>query len=345
MTRHAAQSVVACVLLLAAVTPAVRSFAADALDETAIRSAVSKSLPLLEAGIKGGMAKRKTCFTCHNGGLPVMALTAAHDRGFAVDTENLQKQLQFTSEILAKNRPNFLAGKGPGGAALTAGFALWTLEISGWKPDANTDAVAEYLLIFQKDLDHYKPQSVRPPSEGSNFTATFAALRGLKHFGTAAQKERIEARTALVKQWILKTPAKNTEDQVFRLWALRAADACADDISKATQALLHAQCEDGGWSQLSDMKSDAYATATALVALHEPGGISVSDVKYRRGLQWLLSDQLPDGSWHVHTRSVPIQTYFESGYPHKEDQFISITAASWATTALISALPQSSMHK
>ena len=48
----------------------------------------------------------------------------------------------------------------------------------------------------------------------------------------------------------------------------------------------------------------------------------------------------PDGTWHVHTRSEPIQSYFESGYPHGEDQFISITAAGWATTALALALPE-----
>jgi len=48
---------------------------------------------------------------------------------------------------------------------------------------------------------------------------------------------------------------------------------------------------------------------------------------------------LDDGSWHVPTRSTPIQTYYESGYPHGEDQFISITAAGWATTALALALP------
>jgi hypothetical protein len=36
----------------------------------------------------------------------------------------------------------------------------------------------------------------------------------------------------------------------------------------------------------------------------------------------------------VKTRSKPIQTYYESGYPHGKDQFISISAASWATIAL-----------
>jgi hypothetical protein len=32
--------------------------------------------------------------------------------------------------------------------------------------------------------------------------------------------------------------------------------------------------------------------------------------------------------------SNPFQTYFESGFPHGKDQFISITASSWAAAAL-----------
>ena len=34
-------------------------------------------------------------------------------------------------------------------------------------------------------------------------------------------------------------------------------------------------------------------------------------------------------------------TYFESGFPHGKDQFISIAASSWATTALALSLPVS----
>jgi squalene cyclase len=100
------------------------------------------------------------------------------------------------------------------------------------------------------------------------------------------------------------------------------------------QTLLHSQQPDGGWAQLPDMDSDAYATGSALAALHQAGDLPVDDRTYVRGLRYLLSAQLPDGSWHVKTRSKPIQTYYESGYPHGKDQFISVSAASWATIAL-----------
>ena len=56
---------------------------------------------------------------------------------------------------------------------------------------------------------------------------------------------------------------------------------------------------------------------------------------YQRGVKFLLGDQLEDGSWHVRSRSKPFQTYYESGFPHGKDQFISMHASSWATLALL----------
>ena len=61
--------------------------------------------------------------------------------------------------------------------------------------------------------------------------------------------------------------------------------------------------------------------------------------QYQRGVGFLLKTQLDDGSWHVRSRSKPFQLYFESGFPHGKDQFISVAASGWATTAL--ALPPS----
>src|SRR5438034_2283554 len=159
-----------------------------------------------------------------------MALTTARSRGITIDAENLRRQVQFTAESLGKNRTNYLDGKGQGGQALTAGYALWTLELGGWKSDETTDAVAEYLLKFQNDLDHWKPQTVRPPSEGSLFTVSYVALRGLKMFGTTGQQERISKRAAQVRQWALNTPAGETEDRVFRLRSLRLAEAPEHEI-------------------------------------------------------------------------------------------------------------------
>jgi len=325
----------------------IRTFAAEdsAPSHESIKAAIAKSLPLLEKSSRISMEKRKQCFTCHNTGLPIMALTTARDRGFTIDANNLRDQLKFTAGFLERNRDEYLQGRGQGGQSLTAGYALWALENGGWKPDDTTAAVTEYLLIWQKDLDYWKPQTRRPPTEESYFTTCYVSLRGLKQFGLPDQRERIDARFDKVRKWLIKTPAKDTEDRVWRLRALQIAGAPESDVRKAAQDLLATQKSDGGWAQLADMESDAYATSTAIVALHQAGGLTTSDSAYTRGLRYLLSTQLEDGSWHVQTRSKPIQTYYESGYPHGEDQFISITAAGWSTTALALALPKTTVEQ
>lgn len=310
-----------------------------AVDAESIRKAVEKSIPLLEIGMKGAFEKRKQCFTCHNLGLPVMAITIARSRGIKIDETLLDSQLQFTSDFLKRNKSDYLSGKGQGGQVDTAGYALWTLNHGGRAPDETTAAVAEYFLLYQHELPHYKPQSRRPPSEQSTFTSSFLALRGLKAFGMPDQQERITARFKQVRDWLLETKAEDHEDRVFRLRALHLSAAPENEIHKAAKELLDSQREDGGWSQLPEMKSDAYATGTALVALYDAKMLTTEAAAYKKGVSYLLLDQKGDGSWHVSSRSVPFQTYFESGYPHEKDQFISIAAASWSTTALGLSLP------
>ena len=108
----------------------------------------------------------------------------------------------------------------------TAGWLLFTLELAGHKPDDMTAAVVEYLLKRDADRDHWRTSSNRPPSEASHFTANYLALRGLKTWGTAEQQGRgSPSASRAVREWLAKTPAKDTEDRVFRLLALKEAGA------------------------------------------------------------------------------------------------------------------------
>ncbi len=314
------------------------TLAEDVLDPELLRAAVSRSIPLLEAGSRGSMTQRKQCFTCHNQGLVVMALSTALHHGIPVDTENLQRQTQFTADFLMKNRAGYLNGKGQGGAAMTAGYALWTLELADWQSDSTTNAVVEYLLQYQADRHHWDSVSNRPPSEKGPFAATYLSLRALEVFGLPSQQQRIAERRDQVREWLVKSVPTDTEDRVFRLWSLQIAGAMENEIRAAAEDLLKTQREDGGWGQLDELPSDAYATGTAMVSLNAAARMSTSDPQWTAGLRFLLNSQLEDGSWHVVTRSKPFQAYFESGYPHGNDQFISITAAGWATTALALAL-------
>ena len=305
-----------------------------------IRAAVTRTLPLLESSARVS-AERRRCFTCHNEGLPMLVFTEARRRGFAIDGNLPSTLSEHTAAHLKRGKSNYLKGIGQGGKADTAGSALWALHSTGYPRDEITDAVVDFLVQWNDDTPYWQAQSNRPPSEGSRFTSTFLALRGFESYRVPEKREAIEARRSSARQWLIETVPDSTEDRVFRLRALQLAQANPPDLANAAELLKTRQRDDGGWSQLDDLDSDAYATGTALAALHDTGRMAVNDPAYRRGLAFLLDSQRADGSWHVESRSRPIQEPYESGFPHGEDQFISAAATSWATLSLLYALPES----
>ncbi|HXD85688.1 MAG TPA: prenyltransferase/squalene oxidase repeat-containing protein [Urbifossiella sp.] len=296
--------------------------------------AVRKALPLLVQAAEGHVDQR-TCFACHNQALPMLAFAAGKARGLSLPADTIKNQTEHIASFIATNREKFRKGEGTGGAVDTAGYAILTLELGGYKADANTEAVVEYLLKTQPGRDHWRTTSHRPPSEASEFTPTYLALRGLRHWGTAEQKERGAKRVEAARSWLVRTKAKDTEDRVFRLFGLKEAGASEKEIAAAAWELLKTQQPGGGWRQLDGMEPDAYATATALVSLHEAGGLSTEHPAYGRGAAFLVKAQRTDGSWYIKSRSKPFQPYYESGFPHGKDQFISSAASGWAATALI----------
>lgn len=302
----------------------------------AVRVAIAKSLTLIEKSA-AEYRRQRECFACHHQALPVITLKELREHGFLFDERDFRDQLKHTTEHLKRGRESYLKGRGQGGKADTAGWALWTLEAGGCPPDETTAAVTEFLLQWNSDSDHWRAASQRPPTEASEFTTTYVALRGLSTFGTPEQSERIADRTQKALQWLLRAEPQDNEDRVFRLRALNYLAADEDAIAAAARDLLDEQREDGSWSQTSDTGGDAYATGTALAALYEAGRLTAEDDAYRRGVAFLLADQRDDGSWKVTTRSKPIQVYFESGFPHGDDQFISIAATCWAVQALLPA--------
>lgn len=306
-----------------------------------VRSAVVAAVPKLLAGATGH-AEQKTCFACHNQASSALALTAARSRGIAIPDAFFTAQAEHIAGFLASNRDNFRAGKGTGGQAATAAYALFTLELDGHKQDETTATVAEYLLKFQANRDYWGTTADRPPSESSHFTTTYFAIRALKVWGGKADQELIQRRIENARTWLGKTVARDTEDCVFRLLALKEAGMAEKDLAAASWDLLKTQRQDGGWGQLDSLNSDAYATGSALYALHFAAGLPVDAPTYRAGVSFLVATQLADGTWRVKTRSKPIQQYFESGFPHGKDQFISMSASGWATAALVAALGKSS---
>lgn len=307
----------------------------------AVRAAAEKALPHLRAAAEGHV-EQKTCFACHNQTHPLLAFAAAKGRGFDVPPDLFKAQAEHVAAFLESNAEKFRRGEGTGGAADSAGMALYALELAGHAPDAATEAVVEFLLKSQTKEGRWRVSGFRPPSEASSFSTTFLAARGLRVWATAGQQERAGKAADAARAWLPGAKAHDTEDRVFRLLALDELKADPKDVAAAAWELLKTQRADGGWGQKADMPADAYATGSALVALHRAGGLATDHPAYARGVGFLVRTQLPDGTWFVKSRSNPFQPYYEGGFPHGKNQFISSSASGWAATALILACPSKS---
>ncbi|HEX6637879.1 MAG TPA: ankyrin repeat domain-containing protein, partial [Steroidobacteraceae bacterium] len=304
------------------------------------RSAILRSVPMLQKSSqvfydKGG------CVSCHHNLLGIVTTRTLHARGLPFDTALEAREIKTLVDDMATSRDQALQGiVVPGGLYTTTGYILMSLDTAGHAPDASTDALVRLLRRSQmRDGSWVSP--VRPPSESSVMTATALALRGLRRYGDARDRgDRVAAARALA--WLRATrPTNNNEDRTFRLLGLVWGEARASEIQAAMNDLLATQRTDGGWAQLEYRDSDAYATGQALVALHD-AGVAVDSPAYLRGLRYLLDTQLADGSWWVRTRSLFTQHYFESGFPHGRDQFISAAATHWAVQALAWSVPPGS---
>jgi N-acyl-D-amino-acid deacylase len=294
-----------------------------------VREAATRAVRLIDRTSAKFLTTR-ACVTCHTQTLSAMVLRDARKVGIETDEANFKRQYQRAIEDLTGTRVD------------TKGHMLWALDIGQYAPDDKTEAIVEYLLNYQKHHGTWKTTVDRPPAEASNFTTNYVALRGLNRYGTAKQREAIATKATEVKKWLESANAVDTEDQVFRLRLAHELKLPSDKVDHYVQRLLREQEADGGWAQNPQMKSDAYATGSVLVALHEAGGLSCQHSAWQRGLGYLLRTQKPDGSWHVVSRAKPLleYEYFESGFPHGKDQFISAFATGWATEALLMSLGQ-----
>lgn len=305
----------------------------------AIRQSVEKALPLIVASTTE-YPKHRDCFSCHHQAVPALALATAKERGFAVDAQALAGLVENAEADLRGAIATYKKGEGQGGGVTRAGYALLTLEVGGKPADDVTDAVLVFLMKRDDSPGYWRATSNRPPSEASEATSTYLAIRALNAYGRPDAKEQIAARTAKAREWLISAKAKDTEDRVFRLLALKASHAPAEVVKAQADGLLATRRADGGWAQIEGAESDAYATGSALFALHHAGGLATADPAYRAALKFLIGSQRADGTWFVKSRSKPFQTYFESGFPHAKDQFISMAASAWAVAALALASPK-----
>lgn len=278
--------------------------------------------------------QKSGCVSCHNNTLTATTVATARRRGIVVDEQIATQQVKATATYLEGWRDRALQGVGIPGDADSMGAILLGMADANYPPDPATDAMALFLKDHQSPDGRWYSTAYRPPLEASDVQTTATTLHAVQVYAPQAQRADYDRAVQHAAAWLSRAQPRTTEDRAYQLLGLAWAGTDRKIIKQAAAGLLAEQRPDGGWAQLPSLASDAFATGQALVALARSGALAVADAAYQRGAQYLMGTQLADGSWYVKRRALPIQPYFESGFPHGRDQFISAAATNWATMAL-----------
>jgi hypothetical protein len=273
--------------------------------------------------------------SCHNNSQTAETVALARSRGLAVDETIAKRQRERIGLYLDDWRERALLLQGIPGDSDSMSPILNGLSAERHAPDAATDAMTRFIRLQQTADGHWRVFAHRPPMESGDVKSTVESMRALQAYAPPHERPLADEAIRRAGAWLTKAQPDGTQERVYHLLGLHRAHAGNPAVVAAGRRLASLQRPDGGWSQLPTLDSDAFATGQAVTALLEGGALRASDPVVRRGVEFLLKTQLADGSWFVPRRAIPIQPYFDAGFPHGRDQFISAAATNWATRALI----------
>jgi ankyrin repeat protein len=283
--------------------------------------------------------ERTKCISCHHQMLPLMAMARGQARGVAIDSEAMTQTVRAITEVWNNRRENLmLARSRDGGGANELTYGLLAFAEAGVPSNSVTDAAVVNLLSTQRGDGSWVFLDTRPPqADNSRTHFTAMAIRGLDTYSPPGLRTQVNRSVGRALGFLRAAVPDSTQDEAFRLLGFVWSRVPPTETATQAKRLLALQRPDGGWGQLPTMASDAYATGEALYALRA-SGLAPSERAYTRGVEYLLRTQLEDGTWFVRSRAFGFQPYFETGFPHGVDQFISASATAWAAIGLTGSL-------
>lgn len=319
------------ILPLLDLSPAKPAAVTLAAPRRGVRDAIEKALSASQ-GPASKFLGAGGCVSCHAEHLNGIAVSAAKPLGIKADYDLEARESHVTATLRGAIEQQLFQVQDPPPGVDGQLFSLMQLAGSGVAPTLATDSLVHHIAAMQRKEGDWPNYGVaRPPLEDGGFSHTAKGIRVLRLYPIAGRKAEFDERVARAAAWLETAEPGTTEDRTMQIlgiaWAGRKAPA------NRVQQLISKQRPDGGWGQTDNLSSDAYATGEALWALHE-SGTAGSDPVYRRGVDYLLRAQQDDGTWHVVTRALAFQPYFESGFPHGHDQWISQSGTALAAIAL-----------
>ena len=322
-----------------------------ALSETSqrVRPTIERATAYLQTEGTSWLKTRR-CAACHHVAITVWALSEADRRGYAIDRRFLaetaeaalgSRQKMIASGLLANPAgppdPRPMArGVNPGQVFMAvAAESLPSLD-DGQKESLRF--IADDIVKKQREDGSWEFFLSRPPiNENQTSDAAWIIMALMGEQGPDVPQSHRAAITKSIA-WLSHTDASETyQDKVLKTLIAIRTKQHEDQIKAAIDGLLALEQPDGGWSQLPQTSSDAFATGQTLYVL-ALAGCKPDRLEMQRAIDFLVSTQRPDGSWPMRSRATP------DGRPGSAKLLTPITTAAgaWAVLGLARAAPNES---
>jgi squalene-hopene cyclase-like protein len=314
------------------------------VDPPAARKAVERGLDFLQKDADK-WRKDRQCATCHHGTMTVWALAEAKARGYRVPPDALADTAKWTKDRLLA-RIDLPRDTRPGWSMVsTPALYLAVMARCVPKQDAVTadelNRIAGHLVRHQEADGSWSwasaPAKNRPPPVfESDEVATRLADAALAPHVPADPKAKSDVRDARDRAaaWLARQkPSDTTQAAALRVLVRALAKEPAKALQPEIDQLLSRQNKDGGWGQLREAPSDAYATGQALYAL-SLAGVKDDRAEVRRAVTFLVANQKEDGSWPMTPRAHP------GAEPSKFPVSITYFGSAWGTLGLLRSVPK-----
>lgn len=338
-------------LCLSLPAPAAEPAAIAAATTQQIHQTIDRAIGYLQTESAAWLSTRK-CAACHHAPMPLWALGEAERQGYTID----KKFVAGTIESLLGSKDKLLASKifpnpadppdpRPQGRGLNMGLPF--LAVAAQSFPSLTDGEKQSLkLIAQEIIKKQQPDGSweffaalrRPPINESQTTDAAWIIMALD--GETGPDASESQRAALSKAitWLdAAKPSNIHQDKVLKILMGTRSAKPRETMQTTIDELFALQRADGGWSQtVPELKSDAFATGQTLYVL-SLAGYTAERPEIKRGIDFLVATQAPDGSWPMISRSTP------DGSPGSAKLLTPITcaASSWATLGLARLTPKS----
>ena len=276
--------------------------------------------------------EKRSCAECHHAPFTIWALNEGKKHGYPVDEKALG---DLTSWVVSGDHVARLVAK-PAKREhieLIEAPLVLALGIEAGDTRDRQDALKKMLMSVLGDQDKdgsWKLSYEFRPIGGSPQTLTSLALLALS--APNAPDMGTEGKAAREKglNWLRNAPAdEEVQTTALRLVLWQRLGLPATEWEPMVKQLRGAQKDDGGWSQVAKVNSDAYATGQALHALAE-AGVKPEDEAVRRGQAFLARTQRADGGWPMVSRAI-----MRDGKPPKNLEPITHAGSAWAVLGLV----------